>query len=81
MNLKAGQYIKHIKYGCGTIVERNEDRTTVDFDTAGVKKFVTSLAAFEAAEGEAPKKKRATGKRRIKIPAGLKQAAPTPLQN
>lgn len=81
MNLKPGQYIRHMKYGCGTIVERNEDRTTVDFDTAGVRKFVTSLAAFEAAEGEAPKKKRAAGKRRLKVPPSLKQAAPSQWEN
>lgn len=58
MNFKAGQYIHHIKYGNGIIIERGEDRTTVDFDTAGLKKFVTSIASFEMAEGEAPKKKR-----------------------
>ncbi|HEV2177979.1 MAG TPA: hypothetical protein VGW33_12400 [Terriglobia bacterium] len=65
MSLKAGQYVHHSKYGNGTIVERDEDRTTVDFDTFGVKKFVTSIAAFQAAEGEAPKKKRVV-KRRTK---------------
>ncbi len=68
MNFKPGQYVRHAKYGNGTIVERDEDRTTVDFDTFGVKKFVTSIAAFEAAEGEAPKKKRAGGRRRTKVP-------------
>jgi hypothetical protein len=67
MNFKAGQYVRHSKYGNGTIVERTEDRTTVDFDTAGLKKFVTSLAAFEVAEGEAPKKRRGSAKRRTKI--------------
>ena len=66
MTFKAGQYIRHSKYGLGTIVERDEDRTTVEFDTAGVRKFVTSIAAFEVAEGEAPKKKRATARRRTK---------------
>ncbi len=66
MTLKAGQYIRHSKYGNGTIVERDDDRTVVDFDTVGVKKFVTSLAAFEVAEGEAPKKKRAAARRRAK---------------
>ncbi|MGH9355286.1 MAG: hypothetical protein ACRD10_04075 [Terriglobia bacterium] len=68
MSLKTGQYIRHAKYGCGTIVERDEDRTLVDFDTAGLKKFVTSMAVFEAAEGIAPKKKRASGRRRAKEP-------------
>ncbi len=69
MNFKPGQYVRHAKYGNGTIVERDEDRTTVDFDTAGLKKFVTSMAAFEVAEGQAPKKKRATVRRRAKAAA------------
>ncbi len=63
MNLKPGSYVRHAKYGNGTIVERDDERTTVDFDTFGVKKFVTSLASFEPAEGEAPKKKRAPRRR------------------
>lgn len=67
MNFKSGQYVRHSKYGNGTIVERDEERTTVDFDTAGIKKFVTSLATFEAAEGEAPKKKRTSARRRTKL--------------
>jgi len=66
MNLTAGQYIRHSKYGTGTILERDEERTTVEFDTAGVRKFVTSLAAFEIAEGEAPLKKKRGSKRRVK---------------
>ncbi len=66
MTLKTGQYIRHAKYGCGTIIERDEDRTVVDFDTAGLKKFVTSIASFEIAEGEAPKKRRSASRRRAK---------------
>ncbi len=66
MDLKPGQYVRHAKYGCGTIVARDDDRTTVDFDTAGVKKFVTPLATFEVAQGEPPKKKRSAAKRRVK---------------
>ena len=65
MTFKAGQYVHHTKYGNGIIVERDEDRTTVDFDTAGLKKFVTSIANFEMAEGEAPKRKR-TVRRKVK---------------
>ena len=66
MNLKPGQYIRHSKYGCGTIVTRDSERTTVDFDTAGMKMFVTALAAFEMAEGQPPVKKRAAVRRRVK---------------
>ena len=76
MNFKAGQYVHHTKYGNGTIVERTEDRTTVDFDTAGVRKFVTSLAAFEVAEGEAPKRRRASSRRRTKVADIAPKAVP-----
>jgi len=69
MNLKPGQYIRHAKYGCGTIVTRDEDRTTVDFDTAGLKLFVTGLAAFELAEGQPPQRKRLAVRRRVKVAA------------
>jgi len=69
MNLKAGQYVRHAKYGCGTIVTRDNERTTVDFDTAGVKLFVTGLAAFEMAEGQPPAKKRSAARRRVKAVA------------
>lgn len=67
MEFKAGQYVRHAKYGCGTILFRDDDRTTVDFDTFGVKKFVTSLAAFEAAEGAPPAKRRSSGRRKAKV--------------
>jgi hypothetical protein len=69
MNLKPGQYIRHAKYGCGTVVTRDNERTTVDFDTAGTKMFVTALAAFEMAEGQPPAKKRPAARRRVKAVA------------
>lgn len=66
--LSAGQYIKHFQYGCGVITKSDADRTTIDFDIHGLKKFVTSLVAVEPAEGVPPKRSRT--KRR-------KKAAPT----
>ena len=54
-----GQYIKHFQYGCGVITESSPDRTTIDFDTHGIKKFVTSLMVVEPAEGAPPKRRRA----------------------
>ncbi len=70
----AGQYIKHFQYGCGVITESDPDRTTIDFDIHGMKKFVTSLMAVEPAEGVPPKRRRA---RRIKT-TGPAQISPTP---
>ena len=63
MVFKPGQYVRHSQYGLGTIVARDDERTTVDFDIAGLKKFVTSIATFEVAEGEPPKRKRAGSRR------------------
>jgi hypothetical protein len=68
--LEAGQYIKHFQYGCGVIVKRDSERTTIDFDEHGLKIFVTSLMTIEPAEGAPPKRRRA---RRVKA------AKPAPL--
>jgi hypothetical protein len=73
-NLPAGQYIKHFQYGNGVITESDADRTTIDFDAHGVKKFVTSIMVVELAEGVPPKRPRAKRKKKI-----LTEAAPAVL--
>ncbi len=67
--LEEGQYVKHFQYGCGVVTESDADRTTIDFDLHGLKKFVTSIMVVDPAEGTPPK--RARGKRRKKaaVPA------------
>lgn len=66
--LSAGQYIKHFQYGCGVITESNADRTTIDFDIHGVKKFFTSLVVVEPAEGVPPKRSRTKGRKKTATP-------------
>ena len=61
--LAEGQYVKHFQYGCGVITETDADRTSIDFDLHGVKKFVTSIMVVEPAEGTPPKR----SKRRKKL--------------
>ena len=39
--LAEGQTIRHEQYGLGTVTESNNERTTIDFDSHGVKKFET----------------------------------------
>ena len=56
--LLAGQYVKHFQYGCGVVTESNTDRTTIDFDLHGIKKFVTGLMEVEPAEGAPPTRPR-----------------------
>ena len=71
--LAEGQYIKHFQYGCGVITETDAERTTIDFDTHGIKKFVTSIMVVEPAEGTPPKR----SKRRKKPATALSVAGKT----
>lgn len=45
--LEEGQTVRHQQYGVGTVTESNSDRTTIDFDNYGLKKFVTSIWSAE----------------------------------
>lgn len=56
--LEAGAYIKHFQYGLGVVTESDSDRTSIDFDLHGIKKFVTSIMVVDAAEGTPPKRRR-----------------------
>ncbi len=72
--LAEGQYIKHFQYGLGVVTESDNDRTSIDFDLHGPKKFVTSIMVVEHAEGTPPKRKRA--KRVKKTAAAIVAAEP-----
>ena len=54
--LAEGLYIKHFQYGCGVVTQSDVERTTIDFDAHGVKKFVTSMMVVEPVEGTPPKR-------------------------
>jgi len=54
--LVEGLYIKHSQYGCGVVTQSDVERTTIDFDAHGTKKFVTSMMVVEPAEGTPPKR-------------------------
>ena len=71
--LEEGAYIKHFQYGLGVVTESNSDRTSIDFDLHGMKKFVTSIMVVDAAEGTPPKRRRA--KKIKKLVATLPVAA------
>jgi hypothetical protein len=51
--LVEGQSIRHEQYGMGIVTESNHERTTIDFDDHGVKRFVTSIWSAELI-GEPP---------------------------
>jgi hypothetical protein len=51
--LVEGQAIRYDQYGLGVVTESNVERTTIDFDNHGMKKFVTSIWSAELI-GEPP---------------------------
>jgi hypothetical protein len=69
--VQEGAYIKHFQYGLGVVTESNSERTSIDFDLHGMKKFVTSLMVVELAEGTPPKRKRARKPKKLAAAAAV----------
>jgi hypothetical protein len=67
--LAEGLYIKHFQYGLGVVTDSDSERTSIDFDLHGVKKFVTSIMVVEAAEGTPPRRSRGKRKKKVAVPA------------
>ena len=63
--LEEGQTVRHEQYGIGTVTESNTERTTIEFDNHGMKKFVTSIWTAEVI-GEAPTERPARRRARRK---------------
>ncbi|HUO36022.1 MAG TPA: hypothetical protein VMU43_13605 [Candidatus Acidoferrum sp.] len=64
-----GQEVRHEQYGVGTVTESNVERTTIDFEKHGVKKFVTSIWSAELIgepPAEPPAKRRGRRRRAVK---------------
>jgi hypothetical protein len=65
--LKKGAYIKHFQYGLGVVAESNDDRTDIDFDLHGMKKFVTTIMVVEHAEGTPPARRKRARKKAVVV--------------
>jgi hypothetical protein len=77
--LRPAQYLKHAQYGFGVVTQSNAERTTIDFDLHGTKKFVTSLMVVELMPGEHPGKPTPPKvKRTRRSPAQVKAKASKP---
>ena len=78
--LAEGLYIKHFQYGLGVITDSDSERTSIDFDLHGLKKFVTSIMVVEPAEGTPPKRSRAKRKKKVAavLAPAVAEASPAP---
>jgi hypothetical protein len=62
----ANSRIDHTEYGLGTVVDVNERYTTIDFDEAGTKKFITDMVKFTHSDTPRPAKKSRAKKKTTK---------------
>jgi hypothetical protein len=58
MKLTRGQYVRHSKYGWGTVLEHAHHHTIVYFCRVGVRKLTVSEAVFQVVEDELAMKRR-----------------------
>ncbi len=78
---KESQYLKHALYGYGVVTESDMERTTIDFETHGKKKFVTSMVVVELVDGDPPKPARGTRRKKAAAKAGVVEAVPAAAKN
>ena len=62
-SLAEGQFVRHVQYGLGVVIQSNAERTSIDFHLHGPKKFATKLMTIELTD-EAPPPKPPPAKRR-----------------
>lgn len=58
MKLSCGQYVRHSKFGWGTILECDRHHTMVYFSRVGVRKLTVSEAVFQVVEDQVAVKRR-----------------------
>jgi hypothetical protein len=73
--LPQGQYVKHYRYGFGVITESNDEGTSIEFETHGSKKFVTSLMEVELSHLTPPKPFRSKWVKSVPAPRTRASAA------
>ena len=56
--MKPGQYVRHVKFGWGTILDLDDQVTTVYFYRMGVTKRIEAPAVFQVVEDRAAFKRR-----------------------
>jgi hypothetical protein len=62
--LPQGQYIKHVPYGLGVVTQSDAERTSIDFQLHGPKKFATKLMVVELTDEVPPPNPRPAKRRR-----------------
>ena len=66
-----GAQVEHLKFGLGTVLSCNDERTVIKFDDFGEKKFVTLIVlnALKKSDRQPPVEKRGSRSRKAKAAA------------
>jgi hypothetical protein len=57
--------IDHSRFGPGTILEIDENYTTIEFDDNGTRKFVTGILQVEPSDTPKPPRRRKATKKKV----------------
>ena len=70
-NYSQGAQVEHLKFGLGTVLSSNDERTVIKFDDHGEKKFVTPMVmgSLKKSDRQPPAEKRSARSRKPKIAA------------
>jgi hypothetical protein len=63
--LPEGIHIRHFQYGLNVMTASDAERTSIDFDLYGMKKFVSSIEVVQFAEGTPPKQRHAKTSKKV----------------
>jgi hypothetical protein len=58
--------IDHARFGTGTVLEIDENYTTIEFDENGTRKFVTGMLEVEPSDTPKPPRRRKPAKKKAK---------------
>jgi hypothetical protein len=62
-----GQNVKHVQYGLGVVTQSDAERTSIDFQLHGPKKFATKLMVVELTDEVIPPKPRPARRRKAPL--------------
>jgi hypothetical protein len=67
-NYSQGAQVEHDRFGLGTVLSSNDDRTVIKFDDHGEKKFLTTIVMGQLKKSDRtpPAEKRASRARKAK---------------
>jgi hypothetical protein len=65
--LSKGQYVRHYRYGFGLITVSDDEETSIEFESHGIKRFVTKLMVVDPSDLTPPARFRAKWVKQVRV--------------